>query len=31
MLSSLISAAQCSFLHQIDLNIRYLKNDGYVF
>ena len=31
MLSSLISAARCNFLHQIDFNVRYFKNDGYVF
>ena len=31
MLSALVSAARCSFLHQMDLNFCYFKNDGYVF
>ena len=31
MLSALVSAARCSFLHQMDLNFSYFKNDGYVF
>ena len=31
MLSALVSAARCSFLHQMDLNLSYFRNDGYVF
>ena len=31
MLSALVSAARCSFLHQMDLNFSYFRNDGYVF
>ena len=30
-LSALVSAARCSFLHQVDLNFSYFRNDGYVF
>ena len=31
MLSAPVSAARCSFLHQMDLNFSYFRNDGYVF
>ena len=31
MLSALVSAARCSFLHQMDLNFSYFRNDGCVF
>ena len=31
MLSALVSAARRSFLHQMDLNFSYFRNDGYVF
>ena len=27
MLSALVSAARCSFLHQMDLNFSYFRND----
>ena len=30
MLSALIFASRCSFLHQMDLDFCYFKNDGYV-
>ena len=31
MLSALVSAARCSFLHQMNLDFSYFRNDGYVF
>ena len=31
MLSALVSAARCSFLHQMDHNFSYFRNDGHVF
>ena len=31
VLSALASAARCSFLHKMDLNFSYFRNDGYVF
>ena len=31
MLPTLVSAARCSFLHQMDLNFSYFRNDGHVF
>ena len=31
MLSALVSATRCSFLHQMDLNVSYFRNYGYVF
>ena len=31
MLSALISGSRCSFLHQMDLNFCYFRNDSFVF